>query len=109
MRLSSDTINPCSYQDDQKDHTQLSWFLNQTRATDFCYSLIGVPNPKNLVLWRKPKHNILYIEDRSQEASQHSNPFLNSLSAEDFGVSRVTISSQLLKDFPWFHYTVIQL
>ena len=83
-----------------KNHTQSSWFLNRAGNPDPCYSLVGVPTPDNLTLWWEPKRNTLYLEDRTQDASQHLNPFLNALTAAGFAASGVTVSSQLLRDCP---------
>ena len=83
-----------------KNHTCSSWFLNWAGNSDPCYSLVGVPTPENLTLWWEPKQNTLYLEDRTQDASQHLNPFLNALTAAGFAASGVTVSSQLLKDCP---------
>ena len=104
MRLSSDAIKHsrksmfCSGR--PKNHTCSSWFLNQAGNSDPCYSLVGVPTPENLTLWWEPKRNTLYLEDRTQDASQHLNPFLNALTAAGFAASGVTVSSQLLRDCP---------
>ena len=104
MRLSSNTINQsrksmfCSGR--PKNHTHSSWFLNRTGNSDPCYSLVGVPTPENLTLWWEPKQNTLYLEDRTQDASQHLNPFLNALTAAGFAASGVIVSSQLLRDYP---------
>ena len=83
-----------------KNHTQSSWFLNRAGNPDPCYSLVGVPTPENLTLWWEPKQNTLYLEDRTQDASQHLNPFLNALTAAGFAASGVTVSSQILRDCP---------
>ena len=83
-----------------KNHIRSSWFLNRAGNSDHCYSLVGVPTPENLTLWWEPKRNTLYLEDRTQDASQHLNPFLNALTAAGFAASGVTVSSQLLKDCP---------
>ena len=83
-----------------KNHTQSSWFLNRAGNPDPCYSLVGVPTPENLTLWWEPKQNTLYLEDRTQDASQHLNPFLNALTAAGFAASGVIVSSQLLRDYP---------
>ena len=104
IRLSSDAINQsqksmsCSGQ--PKNHTHSSWFLNWAGNSDPCYSLVGVPTPENLTLWWEPKQNTLYLEDRTQDASQHLNPFLNALTAAGFAASGVIVSSQLLRDYP---------
>ena len=83
-----------------KNHTRSSWFLNRAGNSDHCYSLVGVPTPENLTLWWEPKRNTLFLEYKTQDASQHLNPFLNALTAAGFAASGVTVSSQLLKDCP---------
>ena len=104
MRLSLDAINQsqismfCSGW--PKNDTHSSWFLNRAGNTDPSYSLVGVPTPENLTLWWQPKQNILYLENKTQDASQQLNPFLNALTAASFAASGVTVSSQLLKDCP---------
>ena len=104
MRLSSDAINqsrkPMFCSGRPKNHTHSSWFLNQAGNSDPCYSLVGVPTPENLTLWWEPKQNTLYLEDKTQDASQHLHPFLNALTAAGFAASGVTVSSQLLRDCP---------
>ena len=83
MRLSSDAINQsqksmfCSGR--PKNHICSSWFLNRAGNSDHCYSLVGVPTPENLTLWWECKQNTLYLEYKTQDASQHLNPFLNAL------------------------------
>ncbi|ELR46629.1 ERV-FRD provirus ancestral Env polyprotein, partial [Bos mutus] len=83
-----------------KNHIRSSWFLNRAGNSDHCYSLVGVPTPENLTLWWEPKRNTLFLEYKTQDASQHLNPFLNALTAAGFAASGVTVSSQLLKDCP---------
>ena len=83
-----------------KSHTCSAWFLNWAGNSDPCYSLVEFPNPEYLTLWWELKRNTLYLEDRTQDASQHLNPFLNALTAASFAASGVTVSSQLLKDCP---------
>ena len=84
----------------KKKHTHSSWFLNWAGNSVPCYSLVGVTTPANLTLWWEPKQNILYLEDKTQDASQDLNPFLNTLTAASFATSGVMVSSQLLKDCP---------
>ena len=107
MSLSLDAINQsqksmfCYGQPkEKKNHTRSSWFLNWAGNSVPCYSLVGVTTPANLTLWWEPKQNILYLEDKTQDASQDLNPFLNTLTAASFATSGVTVSSQLLKDCP---------
>ena len=104
MRLSSEAIN--QFQKSMlcpgrpKNHTRAFWFLNRAGSSDPCYSLVGVPTPENLTLWWEPKQNTLYLEDKTQDASQHLIPSLNALTGASFAASGVTDSSQLLKDCP---------
>ena len=104
MRLSSNAINQSRksmfYSGRPKNHTWSSWFLNWAGNPDPGYSLVGVPTPENLTLWWEPKGNALYLEDKTQDASQQLNPFLNALTAASFAASGVTVSPQLLKDCP---------
>ena len=90
--------NPCSVLDDQRTTPIPSWFLTRAGNSDPCYFLLGVPTPENLTLWWEPKRNTLYLEDKTQDASQHLNPFLNALTAAGFAAGGVAVSSQLLKD-----------
>ena len=104
MRLSLDAINQSwksMFSSGQpKSHTHSSWFLNWAGNSDPCYSLVGFPNPEYLTLWWEPKRNTLYLEDKTQDASQHLSPFLNALTAASFAASGVMVCSQLLKDCP---------
>ena len=104
IRLSSDAINQSwksmFFSGQPKSHTRSSWFLNRAGNSDPCYSFVGFPNPEYLTLWWEPKRNTLYLEDKTQDASQHLSPFLNALTAASFAISGVTVSSQLLKDCP---------
>ena len=85
MRLSSDAISQSQKRmfcpGLPKKHTCSSWFLNRAGNSNPCYSLVGVPTPENLMLWWDPKRNTLYLEDKTQDSSQHLNPFLNALTA----------------------------
>ena len=89
-----------SLKKEKKKNTHSSWFLNRAGNSVPCYSLVGVTTPANLTLWWEPKQNILYLEDKTQNASQDLNPFLNTLTAASFATSGVMVSSQLLKDCP---------
>ena len=81
-------------------HTRSSWFLNWMGNSDHSlFACRGSPH-ENLTLWWEPKWNTLYLEDKSQDASQYLNPFLNALTAAGFAASGVMVSSQLLKDCP---------